>query len=241
MAGDNIHNAEYSCDTFSDQRLLGRKQEFVRNLQASTSSPYLEMIDGVLYRKKSEKGNTNYREILDEGRRLSAIATFHLKGKTHRTLEETYRFVAENYWWEGMYFHIREYVLGCQKCHAQRRGQDGPGPLVSRTLASHSNSVLRELRSQREAGLFCDVILKTGSRSLPAHRAVLAAVSEYFQEIFTETGCAPGLQAHVDLSGFSEEFFLPLLEFCYSSTLSVQAGLLGEVCALAQHLRIGQL
>lgn len=39
-------------------------------------------------------------------------------------------------------------------------------------------------------------------------------------------------------AGFSEELFLPLLEFSYSSTLSVRAESLGEVSALARHFRM---
>ncbi|KAJ8282274.1 hypothetical protein COCON_G00047930 [Conger conger] len=248
MAGDCIYNAHYANDTFGNKHFLGTKQELAQDLDAMqgiastsvvASSPYFEIIGGVLHRKKLEKGNTNYREVLDKDRRLNAIATFHLKGKRHHTLEDTYRFVEENYWWEGMYFHVREYVLGCQECQAQKKRCNAwPEPCVSRTLTSHGNSVLHKLRGQQKAGLFCDITLKTGSRSLPAHRAVLAAVSEHFQEIFTEMDSAPGLQADVDLTGFSEELFLPLLEFSYSSTLSVQAESLGEVSTLARHFRM---
>uniref|UniRef100_A0A8C3G3B9 Uncharacterized protein n=1 Tax=Cyclopterus lumpus TaxID=8103 RepID=A0A8C3G3B9_CYCLU len=65
-------------------------------------SPNFEMIDGLLYRKKLEKGFFNYREVLDEGRRLEALSTFHRRrlGQRHLSLEETYKCVAENYWWE---------------------------------------------------------------------------------------------------------------------------------------------
>ncbi|KAI1885225.1 hypothetical protein AGOR_G00217980 [Albula goreensis] len=252
MAGDCIYNPHYANDdTFGNKHLLGKKQELARDFNvldamkgnASTSvaasSPYFEIIDGVLYRKKLEKGYTNYREVLDKDRRQNAIATFHLKGKGHHTLEDTYRFVAENYWWEGMYFHIREYVLGCQECQAQQeRKKAQPELCVSRTLASHGNSVLSKLRGQREAGLFCDITLKTSGRSFPAHKAVLAAVSEYFQEIFAEMDSTSNPQADIDLTGFSEEIFLPLLEFSYTSTLSLRAEDLGEVSTMARHFRM---
>lgn len=67
-------------------------------------SPNFELIDGLLYRKKMEKGFINYREVLDEERRHEAISTFHRRrpGQHHLSLEETYKCVAENYWWEGM-------------------------------------------------------------------------------------------------------------------------------------------
>lgn len=68
-------------------------------------SPNFEVIDGLLYRKKLEKGFINYREVLDEGRRLEALSTFHQRrgpAQHHLSLEETYKCVAENYWWDGM-------------------------------------------------------------------------------------------------------------------------------------------
>lgn len=67
-------------------------------------SPNFEVIDGMLYRKKLEKGFINYREVLDEDRWHEAISTFHRRraGQRHHSLEETYKCVAENYWWEGM-------------------------------------------------------------------------------------------------------------------------------------------
>lgn len=68
-------------------------------------SPNFEVIDGLLYRKKLERGFINYREVLDEDRRPEALTTFHRRrrpGQRHLSLEETYKCVAENYWWEGM-------------------------------------------------------------------------------------------------------------------------------------------
>ncbi len=70
-------------------------------------APNFEVIDGLLYRKKLERGYINYREVLDEDRRHEAISNFHTRrrrrpGQRHLSLEETYKCVAENYWWEGM-------------------------------------------------------------------------------------------------------------------------------------------
>lgn len=66
-------------------------------------------------------------------------------------------------------------------------------------MASHSIDVLSKLRSQREAGLFCDITLQTTGRSFLAHRAVLAAVSDHFQELFTEMDSSK--KTDVDLTG----------------------------------------
>ncbi|MFT7799930.1 hypothetical protein Z043-112324 [Arapaima gigas] len=251
MASDSIYNTKCVSDEMpgtKHQTLVAKREcEGDSHVKESTSkespsSPYFEVIDGVLYRKKLEKGFINYREVLDKERQLSAIATFHQKrpGRRHHTMDDTYRYVAENYWWEGrMYFHIREYVMNCQECHSQQEGHEIPSKLlVSKTLVSHSNDLLGKLKGQWEEGLFCDITLKTGGRSFSAHRAVLAAVSEYFQEIFAEMASSPTPQSDIDLTGFSAESFLPLLEFSYTSTLSLKLENLTEVSTMARHFRM---
>lgn len=70
-------------------------------------------------------------------------------------------------------------------------------------MTAHSAEMLSKLRSQREAGLFCDITLRTNGRPFPAHRAVLAAVSDHFQEIFTEMD--PSMKQDIDLTGKKEQ------------------------------------
>ncbi|XP_066497164.1 uncharacterized protein si:dkey-229b18.3 [Hoplias malabaricus] len=210
---------------------------------SSSSSPFFETIGGSLYRKKLEKGCVQYREVLAEDQRLKSIKAFHSKtpGKPHHTLEDTYRLVAEHYWWEGMYFQVRDFVLDCEECNQNQteRAQCSEVGNISRMVKSHSHEVLSKLNNQREAGLYCDITLKTGNgHSFVAHRAVLAAVSEYFEELFTEMDSATDPQPHVDLTGFSEESLLTLLEFSYTSTLTLALGTLTEVAAMARHLRM---
>ncbi|XP_034549244.1 uncharacterized protein si:dkey-229b18.3 [Notolabrus celidotus] len=251
MAGDCAHtNTHYSsAETFSPSKPWSNgdgdgEMDAARNSGGrgppAQWSPNFEVIDGLLYRKKLEKGFINYREVLDEGRRHEALSTFHRRrglGQHHLSLEETYKCVAENYWWEGMYFQIRDFVLACPECQSTRtrktEGHGGRG-CVTKTMASHSADMLSKLRSQREAGLFCDITLRTNGRSYSAHRAVLAAVSDHFQEIFTDIDASS--KADIDLTGFSEESLLSLLEFSYSSTLCVRQEDLPEVIAMARHL-----
>lgn len=252
MAGDCTHNrARYAhTETFCPSRPWtdGDRErpgdaEAVGNSKGrghpSRWSPNFEVIDGLLYRKKLERGFINYREVLTEERRQEAISTFHQRraGQRHFSLEETYKCVAENYWWEGMYFQIRDFVLGCRDCQSQRNKKSeelSGGGCVTKTMASHGADMLSKLRSQREAGLFCDITLRTNSRSFSAHRAVLAAVSDHFQEIFTEMDSS--MKADIDLTGFSEDNLLSLLDFSYSSTLCVRPEDLPEVIAMARHL-----
>ncbi|XP_041700372.1 uncharacterized protein LOC121536842 [Coregonus clupeaformis] len=251
MAGDCNYKTQYANDdTFSPSKLPDRVRVLAGEPDASRAvtgrkslgcSPNFEMIDGLLYRKKLERGFIHYREVLDEDRRFGAISTFHRRrpGTRHHSLEDTYRSVAENYWWEGMYFQIRDFVLGCPECLEQRnkRPEKRVGESrLSQTMMSHSRDVLNKLRSQREAGLFCDITLRTDGRSYSAHKAVLVAVSEYFQEVFTEMDSAPSAMSDIDLTGFSESSLVSLLDFSYSSTLCVSEEDLSEVSTMARHL-----
>ncbi|MBN3300918.1 ZBT11 protein, partial [Amia calva] len=109
---------------------------------------------------------------------------------------------------------------------------------ISKTLTSHGNDLLGKLNGQRGQGLFCDITLKMDRGSFSAHKAVLAAVSEYFQEIFAEMDSTSNQESAIDLTGFSEESFLPLLEFSYTSTLSLKLENLTEISAMARHFRM---
>ncbi|CAL8390366.1 unnamed protein product [Gadus morhua 'NCC'] len=235
MAGDCTYNPHYgSAETFCPSS-NGDPVRDRNGRGPAPRSPNFEVIDGLLYRKKLERGFINYREVLKEDRRHEAVSTFHRRrsGPRHLSFEETYKCVAENYWWDGMYHHIRSHVLGCPECQRTQKPQRGGGS-VTMTMASHGAEVLRRLQFQREAGLFCDITLRTEGRSFSAHRAVLAAASEYFQETLGEKEA--DARADVDLTGFSEQSLLPLLHFSYSSTLRVRPEDLPEVSAMARHL-----
>lgn len=115
MAGDCAHtNARYAdAETFcpsepwsgGDRERSGEMEVSKGRGPPAPRSANFEVIDGLLYRKKLERGFINYREVLDEDRRPEALSTFHRRrrpGQRHLSLEETYKCVAENYWWEGM-------------------------------------------------------------------------------------------------------------------------------------------
>jgi hypothetical protein len=50
---------------------------------------------------------------------------------------------------------------------------------------SHAKSILTTMNNLRKTNTLCDVALKVEDRSLPAHRIVLAACSDYFCAMFT--------------------------------------------------------
>nr|XP_005998523.1 PREDICTED: uncharacterized protein LOC102367407 isoform X2 [Latimeria chalumnae] len=255
MAGDrsskpDCNNAVFSPYLLETKRgtgVPGQAEPPVWREGGGLLSPsFYEVIDGVLYRKKLEKGYIHYREVLEEEeKRRSVLASFHQRRtgkKLHNSLEETYRNVAENYWWEGMFFHVRDYIQGCKDCKERTENMHMPEEnLIFREVKSHGADLLVQLNSQRQLGLFCDVALIVEGVTYTAHGSVLAAVSEYFHEMLTEVASTSAANITVDLTGFSRESFMPLLEFSYTSALSLKPDNFEETYALARHLRIWQV
>ncbi|XP_077573076.1 zinc finger and BTB domain-containing protein 11 isoform X2 [Stigmatopora nigra] len=96
--------------------------------------------------------------------------------------------------------------------------------------------MLDRLNQQRVSNQFCDVTLLIEGEDFRAHKAVLAACSEYFNELFVERGAASTHEAVVDLAGFTKDSFLPLLDFAYTSTLTFNFAVMAEIANLARHL-----
>ena len=121
MAGDCTHNPQHygsggAAETFRPpSSATGAPPAVVvvggRRGPPPPSSPNFEVIDGLLYRRKLERGFINYREVLPEERRHEAVSAFHRRRRAaaaaaaglrqHLSFEETYKSVAENYWWDG--------------------------------------------------------------------------------------------------------------------------------------------
>ncbi|KAK5870255.1 hypothetical protein PBY51_024907 [Eleginops maclovinus] len=107
---------------------------------------------------------------------------------------------------------------------------------VNQFLPKHSQTMLDKLNQQRLMNQFCDITLLIEGDEYRAHKAVLAACSEYFNELFFEKGAASTHEAVVDLSGFTKASFLPLLDFAYTSLLTFNFCVMADIANLARHL-----
>ncbi|KAG7514670.1 zinc finger and BTB domain-containing protein 11 [Solea senegalensis] len=107
---------------------------------------------------------------------------------------------------------------------------------VNQFLPKHGQTILGKLNQQRLSNQFCDITLLIEGEEYRAHKAVLAACSEYFHELFFEKGAATTHEAVVDLSGFTKASFLPLLDFAYTSMLTFNFCYMAEIASLARHL-----
>ncbi|GAA6217772.1 zinc finger and BTB domain-containing protein 11-like [Lates japonicus] len=107
---------------------------------------------------------------------------------------------------------------------------------VNQFLPKHSQTMLDKLNQQRLSNQFCDITLLIEGEEYRAHKAVLAACSEYFKELFFEKGAVSTHEAVVDLSGFTKASFLPLLDFAYTSMLTFNFCIMADIANLARHL-----
>ncbi|XP_066533798.1 transcription regulator protein BACH2 [Hoplias malabaricus] len=103
----------------------------------------------------------------------------------------------------------------------------------------HCTNILLGLNEQRQQGLLCDVTVQVQGKEFRAHRAVLAACSEYFLQ---------GLVAHGDKElvftmpdEVTARGFAPLLQFAYTAKLLLSRENIQEVIRCADFLRMHNL
>ncbi|KAJ0033664.1 hypothetical protein NQD34_000771 [Periophthalmus magnuspinnatus] len=88
-------------------------------------------------------------------------------------------------------------------------------------IPNFGNNVLECLNEQRLQGLYCDVSVLVKGHAFKAHRAVLAASSSYFRDLFNS-----GVKSSVvELPpAVQPQSFQQILSFCYTGRLSMSVG-----------------
>ncbi|XP_078409965.1 POZ-, AT hook-, and zinc finger-containing protein 1 isoform X2 [Cetorhinus maximus] len=103
-------------------------------------------------------------------------------------------------------------------------------------VSQHSADMLKKLNGQRKnGGRFCDVVLRVGDESFPAHKAVLAACSDYFESVF---GSAMDEAAgrELEMHTISAKVFRDILDFAYTSRIVVRLESFPELMTAAKFL-----
>ncbi|XP_016372241.1 kelch-like protein 32 [Sinocyclocheilus rhinocerous] len=105
---------------------------------------------------------------------------------------------------------------------------------------SHQDSVLSALNQQRKDGLLCDVTLVAGEQKFHAHKAVLAACSDYFRAMFSL--CMVESEAdEVTLQGVTSVGLKNALDFAYTGQIMLEPGVIQDVLSAGSHLQLLEL
>nr|XP_060620905.1 nucleus accumbens-associated protein 1 isoform X1 [Anolis sagrei ordinatus] len=92
--------------------------------------------------------------------------------------------------------------------------------ILQMEIPNFGNSILECLNEQRLQGLYCDVSVVVKGHAFKAHRAVLAASSCYFRDLFNNSKSTV-----VELPGAVQpQSFQQILSFCYTGRLSMNVG-----------------
>ncbi|XP_023120435.1 kelch-like protein 32 isoform X1 [Amphiprion ocellaris] len=105
---------------------------------------------------------------------------------------------------------------------------------------SHQDLVLSALNQQRKDGLLCDVTLVAGEQKFHAHKAVLAACSDYFRAMFSL--CMLESEAdEVTLQGVTGVGLKHALDFAYTGQILLEPAVIQDVLSAGSHLQLLEL
>lgn len=113
------------------------------------------------------------------------------------------------------------------------------GMRIKLQSTNHPNNLLKELNKCRLSETMCDVTIVVGSRSFPAHKAVLACAAGYFQNLFLNTGLDAARTYVVDF--ITPANFEKVLSFVYTSELFTDLINVGVIYEVAERLGMEDL
>ncbi len=103
-----------------------------------------------------------------------------------------------------------------------------------------SNHLVKSLQTLRECEHFCDVKLVAGTRSIHAHRAVLAAASPYFRALLGPN-MAEGYMQNIEIQDIDPYALAAIVNYIYSSELTVKGCKVEQILKTADFLDLQTL
>ncbi|KFV82373.1 Zinc finger and BTB domain-containing protein 24, partial [Struthio camelus australis] len=116
---------------------------------------------------------------------------------------------------------------------------DASEKLVVIHSKAHRDTILANFEEQRKKDFLCDITLIVENVQFRAHKALLAASSEYFSMMFVDEGEIG--QSIYMLEGMVADAFGALLEFIYTGYLHASEKSTEQILATAQLLKVNDL
>ncbi|ELU06015.1 hypothetical protein CAPTEDRAFT_208218 [Capitella teleta] len=118
-----------------------------------------------------------------------------------------------------------------------RPSKDCPLKAFNFEASGHSASVLTGLNALREKDQLFDVTLVADGQSFGAHRVALAASSDYFRAMFTDA-MLECKQTQIELNGVGALGLKHILDYAYTSKLTLTLGNIQDILRAASHLQL---
>ncbi|XP_069743678.1 zinc finger and BTB domain-containing protein 24 isoform X1 [Narcine bancroftii] len=113
-----------------------------------------------------------------------------------------------------------------------------PSSLVIQSK-THKDTILNNFEEQRKRDFLCDITLIAEDVHFKAHKALLAASSEYFSLMFADENQQG--QAVYMLDGMAADTFSAVLEFIYTGCLKVTERSIEHIVTTAEVLKVNDL
>ncbi len=114
-----------------------------------------------------------------------------------------------------------------------------PSSVLALHSKTHKDTILHKFDKLRRRELLCDITLIVEDVHFKAHKALLAASSEYFSLMFTAEDQVS--QSVYKLDGMAAKTFSAVLEFIYSANVSVDESSSEQLLDMARILDIRDL
>ncbi|XP_077200317.1 kelch-like protein 35 [Paroedura picta] len=134
-----------------------------------------------------------------------------------------------------------EEASGCKTNHGASK-KPSPDPIRGRLLVQlcHAEEILQTLPSDREEGIFTDVMLAMDGQELPSHRVTLSANIAYFRAMFAG-GLKEARQDTINLQKISAPAMGLVLDYMYARKVVLQGDNVEGVLQLSHLLQASKL
>ncbi|XP_063040302.1 zinc finger and BTB domain-containing protein 24 [Engraulis encrasicolus] len=114
-------------------------------------------------------------------------------------------------------------------------------PKMTFRSKTHQDTILNKLDILRKKDILCDITLIVEQVHFKAHKALLAASSEYFSNLLMAVDLPTTSQAVYQLEGMASQAFEGVLEFIYSASVCVEQSASEQLLNTARFLGVTDL
>lgn len=116
-----------------------------------------------------------------------------------------------------------------------------PPPKMTFYSKTHKHTILDKFDMLRKKDILCDITLIVEQVHFKAHKALLAASSEYFSSLLMAVDSLATSQAVYQLEGMAAQAFGAVLEFIYSASVCVESSAAEQLLGTARFLGVTDL